>query len=287
MLLFKKVADLQDYLQSVRKKGQSIGFVPTMGALHEGHLSLFRRAKSQHGCVVGSIFVNPTQFNDARDLEKYPRTTEQDILMLNGVKCDVLFMPPANEVYPPGLDTTLRFDWGGLDRILEGEFRPGHFEGMAQVVKRLLDIVRPNALYLGQKDLQQFIIVRRMIGQLGLDIDLVRCPIVRETDGLAMSSRNRRLPAAHRAAAPKIYDVLRACHRQMDRHCPEELEAWALAELQQPDFRPEYFRIVDGYRLQPIKSFADSDFVVICTAVWLGDIRLIDNLILREKVKAH
>ncbi len=282
MLLFKKVSDLQDHLQQVRQKGQSIGFIPTMGALHEGHLSLIQQAKSQCDVAVCSIFVNPTQFNDSSDLEKYPRTIGQDILMLNGVKCDVLFLPPANEVYPPGLDTSLSLDFAGLDSILEGEFRPGHFAGMAQVVKRLLDIVGPNALFMGQKDLQQFTIVQSMLKQLGLDIDLVRCPIIREADGLAMSSRNRRLPANHRAAAPKIYQVLQACRAKMKELDPEKLEQWALQELQQPDFRPEYFRIVDGYHLQPLRQFADTKFAVICAAVWVGEIRLIDNLILKE-----
>lgn len=282
MHIFKRVQDLHKHLTKVREKGLQVGFVPTMGALHEGHLSLIQQSKAHSGYTVCSIFVNPTQFNDATDLEKYPRTAGADIHLLNGVDTDVLFMPPVEEVYPPDLNSTLSLDFAPLDTVLEGEFRPGHFQGMAQVVKRLLDIVQPQQLYMGQKDFQQLSIVQHMLDQLGLDIELVMCQIIREADGLAMSSRNRRLLAEHREKAVLLNQTLQEGKARMRRQSPEEIEAWAMQQFEIPDFRPEYFRIVDGKTLQPIRNFTDTDFVVACTAVWVGKIRLIDNIILKS-----
>ena len=179
MLIFKKVADLQHWL--ARQK-PPVGFAPTMGALHEGHLELIRMAK-RDGCIaVASIFVNPSQFNDPKDLERYPRTPEKDAALLFSAHCDALFIPPVSEVYPPGQDFTITLDFKHLDKVMEGEFRPGHFKGMASVVHRLLDIVRPQRLYMGQKDYQQLSIVRDMIGQLGMSVELVMCPTVREPE---------------------------------------------------------------------------------------------------------
>ena len=281
MHIFKKVEDLQNYIAKERKKGLRVGFVPTMGALHHGHLSLIQQAKLGADICVCSIFVNPTQFNDLKDLEKYPRTTARDIHLLNGVSTEVLFIPPAEEVYPEGLDTTLSLDFSPLDKVLEGEFRPGHFQGMAQVVKRLLDIVRPDQLYMGQKDFQQFSIVQLMLDLLKLDVELVMCPIIREEDGLAMSSRNRRLLPEHRPRAVRLSQTLQAVKSKMDQQSPAELEQWAIQELTIPDFRPEYFRIVDGKTLAAIDNFAAPTHIVACTAVWVGDIRLIDNIILK------
>lgn len=282
MFLFKKVKDLRVYLSSIQEKGNTIGFVPTMGALHEGHLSLIQQSKAHTDCSVASIFVNPTQFNDASDLEKYPRTTGPDIDLLTSVGTDVLFLPSVSEVYPKGLDTSLTLDFGELATVMEGAFRPGHFDGMAQVVKRLLDIVQPNRLFMGQKDFQQLTIVRSMIRQLSLPVELMMCPIIREEDGLAMSSRNRRLPADHRALSIRLNQTLKKAKEMMSDHSPEEVMKASMENLQHPSFKPEYFEIADAITLQPINNFDDSDFIVACTAVWVGEVRLIDNLILKE-----
>lgn len=281
MYLFKKVSDLQRHLERESQVNRRIGFVPTMGALHEGHLSLIERAKASCEVVVCSVFVNPTQFNETKDLDKYPRTIVEDIRCLTSVENDVLFLPPVSEVYPEGLDTTLSLDFGDLDKVMEGHFRPGHFEGMAQVVWRLLQVVRPDQLFMGQKDFQQWAIVQSMLQQLNSDISLVMCPIVREEDGLAMSSRNLRLTEEGRAAAPLIHQVLNEVKAKMGRMKPAELKTWALDKLNIPEFRPEYFEIVDGHSLQNITDFGTTDLVVACTAVWAGKIRLIDNLVLK------
>lgn len=281
MYLFKKVNDLQQHLTKIRKKGGSVGFVPTMGALHEGHLSLIRQSVEVNDCTVCSIFVNPTQFNDNADLEKYPRTVAKDMAMLNSVTCDVLFLPDVNEVYPPGLKTELKLNFGELATVMEGYFRPGHFDGMAQVVKRLLDIVEPHNLYMGQKDFQQLAIVRNMLTQLEMPINLVMCAIVREADGLAMSSRNVRLDPALRKKALLLSQTLEKAKAKMDAKSPAEIQKWALKQLTIPSFKPEYFEIVNAITLQPIKKFSDADYVVACTAVWVGEIRLIDNLIFK------
>lgn len=282
MILFKKVQQLQDYIALQKKDKRSIGFVPTMGALHQGHLSLIKKAKAGNDCVVCSIFVNPTQFNEASDLEKYPRTAAKDISLLTSVETDILFMPNVDEVYPPGVDTTLELDFGDLATVMEGEFRPGHFDGMAQVVNRLLNIVQPHHLYMGQKDFQQLTIVRSMLKQLNSEVNLVMCPIVRENDGLAMSSRNVRLTDVNRKLAVKLNQTLTAAKAQMNEKSPSEIQEWALKELSIPEFKPEYFDIIDGITLQAVENFRETNFAVACTAVWVGEVRLIDNLVLKS-----
>ncbi len=282
MYLLKKVQDLQDYLQEVRGSGKKIGFAPTMGALHQGHLSLIRRSADENECTVCSIYVNPTQFNDTSDLAKYPRTAANDISLLTSGGNDVLFMPPDSEVYPAGLDTKIELSFGSLAKVMEGAHRPGHFEGMAQVVKRLLDIVGPDRLYMGQKDFQQLSIVRNMLDQLGMDIELVMCPIIRESDGLAMSSRNVRLTPDNRSRATLLYQTLSSILQSAETQSLEEISQRAMQTLSIPDFRPEYFEIVDGRSLQTLKQLEDTDFAVACTAVWVGDVRLIDNMILKS-----
>lgn len=282
MFVFKQVSGLQHWLDGQRSAGKSIGFAPTMGALHEGHLSLVQAAKADCDLAVVSIFVNPTQFNDPSDLDKYPRMPEKDIALLIGAGCDVLFMPPVDEVYPPGLNLGVLLDFGPLDRVMEGEFRPGHFLGMATVVKRLLDIVQPQRLYMGQKDFQQLTIVQDMLRQLGSDIILVRCPTTREADGLAMSSRNLRLSPELRAAAPEIYRSMQAAKSALEREPVAVVQARAIKRLQAVGLKPEYFDIVDGATLLPIEQYTDSDFVVICVAAWAGEVRLIDNLVVKE-----
>lgn len=281
MLIFKKVADLQRWISNQQTP---IGFAPTMGALHDGHLELIRMAKRDGCLAVASIFVNPTQFNDPKDLEKYPRTPEKDAALLISADCDALFIPPVPEVYPPGENLTINLDFNQLDKVMEGEFRPGHFKGMATVVHRLLDIVRPQRLYMGQKDYQQLSIVRDMIAQLQMDVELIMCPTVRETDGLAMSSRNVRLSPAMRAAAPAIYQTLQWAKTALSTGQPAQaIQAAAMETLSKADMRPEYFEIVDGVTLLNVTDKNSSNFIVACTAAFAGEVRLIDNIVLLEK----
>ena len=282
MILFKKEHQLQYYLNTLRLNKKSIGLIPTMGALHEGHLSLIRKAKEENDCVVCSVFVNPTQFNNDADLEKYPRTEANDIELLTSIDTDIIFMPSVEEVYPKELNTTLELDFGELATTMEGEFRPGHFDGMAQVVNRFLNMVQPHSLYMGQKDFQQITIVRNMLIQLGSEVRLVMCPILRQDNGLAMSSRNVRLTPENRALAVKVFQTLSAAKNLIDKKTPKEIEEWAMQELNIPKFRPEYFSIVDGITLQLIEDFGKTNSAVACTAVWAGDVRLIDNMILKS-----
>jgi pantoate--beta-alanine ligase len=283
MLLFKKVYDLQKYLTALKAKGNQVGFVPTMGALHRGHISLINRSKADNEVTVASIFVNPTQFNDPKDLAKYPRTPERDMEMLIESGCDILFMPSPEEVYPNGTAPFQKFNFGKLDRVLEGTFRPGHFDGMAQVVHRLLEIVKPNKLYMGQKDFQQVSIVASMLQQTKLKTELVMCAIMREEDGLAMSSRNVRLAPEDRAAAPLIHKTLKEAAEMVGEFSPSEIQRMTVQKLRaEPRFRLEYFEIVDGRTLLPIQLFEDTDFAVALTALWVGEVRLIDNMILKQ-----
>jgi len=277
------VNSLQRTLNTYRKQGLTIGFVPTMGALHAGHLSLIQQAAKKNDIVVCSIFVNPTQFNNASDLAKYPRTLKKDGQLLETAGCHLLFAPSVDEIYPPGLDTEVHFSFKGLDKMMEGRFRPGHFKGMAQVVKRLLDLVQPNDLYMGQKDFQQFTIVAHMIKTLKLPIRLVVCPIMREAHGLAMSSRNERLNADLRSRAAIIYKTLKTAKTKLKTMDVREVEKWALKRMEVPDFKPEYFSIVDGYTLKPVENPELHDYIVACTAIWAGEVRLIDNMIYKNR----
>ncbi len=282
MLLFKKASDLGRFIAEIKNEGRSIGFVPTMGALHEGHLSLVQKSLEMADWTVCSIFVNPTQFNDPADLEKYPRTPDADLGMLVNSGCQTLFMPGVEEVYPPGLAEGPSFDFGSLDKRMEGARRPGHFAGVAQVVRRLLELVQPRFLFMGQKDFQQAAIVRSMLQQMYPGVNLVLCPIIREADGLAMSSRNVRLTQAQRNLAPLIYQTLLDAKKKIHSHTPAQLCTDAMRRLAVPGMVPEYFEIVDGHSLLPVQSFEDSDYVVACTAVKLGEVRLIDNSILKN-----
>jgi pantoate--beta-alanine ligase len=288
MFVFKTIETLRDYLdhhegreghEEILKHRRSIGFTPTMGALHEGHLSLLHRSKQNCDISVVSIFVNPTQFNNPDDLAKYPRTIERDLDMLDDARCDVVFTPSVEEMYPHGMQQGNDIDLNGLDLPMEGVFRPGHFKGMAQVVKRLLDIVQPHVIFMGQKDFQQFAIVRQMIRTLHMPVDIVMCPTIREADGLAMSSRNVRLAPEIRGLASVIYQTLMYCAEQIDHIPISTLRMACMTKLDIPGFRPEYFEIVDGDTLQPADK--QTAYIVACCAVWAGEVRLIDNMILR------
>lgn len=280
MYLLKGVKELRKLLKSLQTANRHFGFVPTMGALHEGHLSLIRRSKSENSFTICSIFVNPTQFNEASDLKKYPRTPSKDVELLSKVGCDILFMPETAEVYPPGDYQKPSFVFGRLERVLEGAFRPGHFEGVAEVVYRLLEIVEPTRLYMGQKDYQQFLIVEELIRQSNFSTRLVMVPIEREQDGLAMSSRNSRLIPEIRKEATVLFKTLGAAKQKIKETPVEEVKAWAMRQLSIPGFRPEYFEIVDAKTLRAVDKIRPTQSIIACTAVWAGEVRLIDNLLL-------
>ena len=275
MKTFTKVSELREALKSVKR--EDIGFVPTMGALHAGHRSLVEKARKECAIVVVSVFVNPTQFNDKNDLRNYPRTPEADAALLEAAGADFVLMPSVEEIYPEP-DTRL-FDFGQIDKVMEGATRPGHFNGVAQVVSRLFDMVQPAKAYFGEKDFQQIAVIKAMVEQLGLEVEIVECPIIRDTDGLALSSRNTLLDEAHRAAAPHIYEVLKQCAEKSAKLTPAELTAWVTAEVEQnPLLKVIYFQAVDALSMQQVESWEQSPRVQGCIAVQAGEIRLIDNV---------
>lgn len=275
MQTFKTRQAIRQYLN--QQPQHSVGFVPTMGALHNGHLSLVKRSKSENDITVCSIFVNPTQFNDPADLERYPRPIEADMAKLEAAGCDVLFAPEVSEMYDNNEQWHL--DIGPLEHLLEGEFRPGHYQGVMQVVYKLLNIVKPDTLYMGQKDYQQFLVVQRMVELLKLQVNMVMCPIEREADGLAMSSRNVHLSDAERRRASVLSKTLNYIKDHFDIHNEAELEEQAMEMLAAEEgVEPEYFRIVDGRTLYPATSASTS--VVALTAAKVGKTRLIDNVLI-------
>lgn len=276
MLIFTTVREIRLWLDR-HAGGRVVGFVPTMGALHEGHLSLIEASKRECGLTVCSIFVNPAQFNDPRDLALYPRTYEADLALLADSSTDLLFFPSVEEIYPHDF-VSVEADLGGLDQVMEGLHRPGHFDGVVRVVHRLLDIIRPHKLFMGQKDFQQFTIIGRMIEQLKMPVRLVVCPIAREPGGLAMSSRNRRLSKPGRDQANLIFQILQYGKSKRPVLSPGQTMDACLEKLRQAGFDPEYFEIVDPETLQKIKQWPESGrLCVACTAVWLEGVRLIDN----------
>ncbi|MCF8366217.1 MAG: pantoate--beta-alanine ligase [Bacteroidales bacterium] len=284
MEIFTTIADTQSYLKKLTQQGKSVGFVPTMGALHRGHISLLQQANLENDIVACSIFVNPIQFNKQEDLLKYPRTLNEDIAKLKEVACDVLFAPSVDEMYPePALE---RFDFGHLDKVMEGKHRPGHFNGVAIVVKKLFEIVNPNRAYFGLKDFQQLKIIQTMVSTLKLNVQIVPCPTLRENDGLAMSSRNIRLSKHERSVAPAIYRVLNGIKEKAGRISPKNAEEWGISQLNKFDgMNVEYLSIVGADDLLPISEWDEKKSVVVCTAVNLGAVRLIDNLILNHHIE--
>ena len=278
MKVFESVKELRAELDKAEQSG--IGFVPTMGALHAGHRSLVERARRENGTVVVSVFVNPTQFNDKNDLKHYPRTPEADARLLEEAGADFVLMPTVEEIYPQ--PDTRQFDFGLIDKVMEGATRPGHFNGVAQVVSRLFDIVRPARAYFGEKDFQQIAVIKSMVAQLALPIEIVECAIVRGEDGLALSSRNTLLDAAHRAAAPHIYATLRAAVTQSQEMAPARLKEWVTAEVERnPLLKVLYYQSVDARTMQEVAAWDDSPRIQGCIAVQAGDIRLIDNIRIR------
>ena len=279
MLIFTTAAELRAHAEAARRAGRRIGLIPTMGALHEGHLQLVRTAAQACDEVIATVFVNPTQFNNPDDLRLYPRLPEQDAAALAPAGCTALFMPAVAEIYPQ--PTVLRFDFGALERVMEGAHRPGHFNGVATVVSKLFHLTRPHVAYFGQKDFQQVAIVRQLIADLSFDLELVVYPTVREADGLAMSSRNARLSPEARAVAPVLHLVLQQAAEQVRQGvAPTQIQTDAYNELQQsPEFDTEYFEVADAQSLQPVTTYEAGRAVVLCVAAHLGGVRLIDNVV--------
>lgn len=276
MEIISTVKGLRTAVAAARQAGKVVGLVPTMGALHAGHLSLIERARKECDFVVVSIFVNPTQFNNANDLATYPRTLEADCALIETVGVDVAFAPTVEEVYPEP-DTRV-FDLGPVAEVMEGAMRPGHFNGVCQVVSKLFDFVNPDKAYFGEKDFQQIAVIRRMVELLGLKLEIVACPIKREADGLALSSRNVRLSAEQRAIAPQIHEVLAENVSLVDEGITDvdALQEMVVTELNAIDgMEVEYYEIVDPVTLQPAETISGA---VGCVTVWMGDVRLIDNI---------
>lgn len=277
MQTFHTIADLRCAIAAERLNGKSIGFVPTMGALHEGHLQLMRRAMKENDLVVVSIYVNPTQFNKPEDLEKYPRTLDADSKMLDEIGCHLLFAPDNAEMYPEPNHST--YDFGPLSMVMEGAFRPGHFDGVAMVVRRLFEIVEPDTAYFGEKDFQQLAIINQLVRMFQLPVKIIPCPIVREIDGLAMSSRNMRLLPNERKIAPAIYKTLLKASKLHNVLSPAEMRNWVSNELSKiPEFQIDYVEIAEDQLLQPIQHWNNASGAIIFVAIFLGNVRLIDNM---------
>ncbi|HPW95637.1 MAG TPA: pantoate--beta-alanine ligase [Paludibacteraceae bacterium] len=280
MVVVKSVNELKKQVGRLRDEHKSIGFVPTMGALHQGHLQLVSRCVAENDACVVSLFINPTQFNDKNDFNRYPRTLENDTALLASVGCAIVFAPSAEEMYTPSeMETVFEFDFGGLDEVMEGIFRPGHFNGVVQVVSKLFSLVTPDKAYFGEKDFQQLAIIRRMVQVMIFPIEIVGCPIVREKSGLALSSRNALLSEQERTTAAVIYRTLSESKQLMHEKTVAETKAWVIDRLNAIDgLKVEYYEIVNGNSLQSITDWSDADYVVGCVTVYCGKVRLIDNI---------
>ncbi|RTQ47470.1 pantoate--beta-alanine ligase [Hymenobacter gummosus] len=280
MEILESAAALQTRTETWRQQGRSIGLVPTMGALHEGHLQLVRRAAAENDVVVVSIFVNPTQFNNSEDFKLYPRTLESDAELLRGTGATVIFAPAVEQMYPQ--PAVLRFDFGPLERVMEGAKRPGHFNGVGIVVSKLFHMARPHRAYFGQKDWQQVAVVRQLVADLSFDLELISCPTIREEDGLAMSSRNRRLSPEARAVAPRLHEALQLTAEALRAGAsPGDAQQQGTEWLRQfPEIELEYLEVADARTLEPAWAGpAPERQLVLCLAAWLGGVRLIDNVL--------
>lgn len=283
MKVINTVVELRQLLKELRSQGKSVGYVPTMGALHRGHLSLVKQCLADNDISIVSIFVNPTQFNNKEDLVKYPRDLERDCELLKQIDDSIIvFAPAVEEVYPE--PDIRQFDFGQLDKVMEGKFRPGHFNGVAQVVSRFFDIIKPDKAYFGEKDYQQLAIIRQMVSQLKLPVQIVAMPIVREQSGLALSSRNERLTENQRTIAINISKVLFESCQWIDKYSVKEtIEKVQFAINSFEGMEVEYFEIVNGKTLQPVTDWKQCDCIVGCIAVFCGDVRLIDNVLYKAK----
>ena len=281
MILFKEAATLKKYLTEQKENNIKIGYVPTMGALHAGHLSLIETAKNQTDVTVCSIFINPTQFNNPKDFEKYPVTISNDILLLERSGCNVLFLPPVKEIYPKGMTTSFKYDLGQLENNLEGKYRPEHFQGVCQVVHKLLDIVAPHYLFLGQKDYQQCLVIKRLINQLKLSVEVITAGTFREPSGLAMSSRNLRLSPEEKQKATAIFTMLIYIKEHYNPAWAKELENYAQDYLLKHGFtKVDYVSIANAETLEPVAETGNAKKTLALIAAWMGEVRLIDNMML-------
>jgi pantoate--beta-alanine ligase len=278
MVVFEKIAETRKQLESFRISGSDVGFVPTMGALHKGHIDLVRRSCNENDITGCSIFVNPIQFNNQEDLNKYPRTLPEDLQMLEEAGCNLVFVPSVEEMYPEPVEE--KYNFGDLEKVMEGAHRPGHFNGVAVVVKKLFDIIQPDRAYFGEKDFQQLRIIQSLVKMKEIPVEIVPCPTVREADGLAMSSRNRRLSAEERAVAPEIHRTLQFARELAKKMPVAEVIDICEKRLEVKGFRVDYFEIADIETLQPLKNWEGSPGGIACVAAFLGPVRLIDNMIL-------
>lgn len=277
MEVITKIADLQKKIADIRTGAGTVGLVPTMGALHNGHLQLVKRCVAENDCCVVSVFVNPTQFNDKNDLLHYPRTLDADCKLLESAGCTFVFAPEVEEMYP--VEDTRVFDLGSVAEVMEGKYRPGHFNGVAQIVSKLFDAVKPDRAYFGEKDFQQIAVIRSMVKLLNSSVEIVACPIVREDDGLALSSRNVRLTPGQRKNAIEISQTLFKSRTFAGQHTVAETIGYVIDTLNAvPDLEVEYFEIVDGNTLLPVDNWKDSAYIVGCITVYCGEVRLIDNI---------
>lgn len=277
MKTVSSIQELKAYLAAERQDNKQVGFVPTMGALHAGHLSLVKRCREENDVCVVSVFVNPTQFNDKHDLETYPRTLDKDCALLETAGCDYVFAPSVEEMYPE--PDTRTFDFGTVSAVMEGARRPGHFNGVAQIVSKLFYAVEPNRAYFGEKDFQQIAVIRAMVKQLQIPVEIVACPIVREADGLALSSRNVRLTPEQRQKAPLIARTLKESVTFAAGKSVQEVIDYVVNRINaEPDMRVEYFEIVDGNTMEAIGQWTDTIYPVGCITVYCGEVRLIDNI---------
>ena len=273
---------MTEYRVRQRDRGASVGFVPTMGALHEGHMSLVQQAVKENTVTVVSVFVNPIQFNNPDDFKKYPRTEEEDFKMLAAAGVDAVFAPTAEEMYPSEDENKKVYPLGKVAEVMEGKYRPGHFQGVARVLDILFRLVNPRRAYFGEKDFQQIAVVRNLVKSEGLDVEIVACPIKRASDGLALSSRNQRLTEAQRKVAPEIYETLKYSVEYSRQHSVQATHDTVVERLDAiPGMRVEYFEIVDARTLEPIEDWDESPWIVGCITVFLGDVRLIDNIAYR------
>lgn len=277
MRVVKTISELKSLISGYKQENKTVGLVPTMGALHAGHKSLVDRARKENDIVVVSVFVNPTQFNNKQDLVTYPRTEERDCALLEAAGCDVVFMPAVEEVYPE--PDNRQFDLGAVAEVMEGAHRPGHFNGVAQIVSKLFSFVEPDRAYFGEKDFQQIAVIRKMVQLEGFKLQIVACPIKREDDGLALSSRNVRLTAEQRQLAPNIYRVLKESCNFAKSHTVAETEKFVVDSLNAlPQMEVEYYSIVNALTMQPVSDWADADSITGCITVYCGEVRLIDNI---------
>jgi len=287
MILFKDVLGISMFLEKERKKGHLVGFVPTMGALHQGHIALIEKARENCGLTVCSIFVNPTQFNDPADFAKYPITLEKDLKMLSDAGTDIVFIPGVSDIYPPGNGGQTHYTLGTLETVLEGKYRPGHFQGVCQVVHRLLDIVKPEILFMGQKDYQQCMVVRHLIDSYQIPTKLETCPTVREPSGLAMSSRNMRLSETGKTNAAEIYQTLQFINAHLQPGPLASIKDIAKQRLLNVGFKIDYLEICHQFDLRSLEYWDGQVPIVVLVAAFLGDVRLIDNMVPGKLVRVN